>query len=605
MLAGQRNFARTLELRDASSSMLDAGRLGGALALYLAEYDAFSTRSLYEWRLAHSLVTSTTDPELRWPQHWPDDLLARDSGGTLCFIVSQLLGVDISPPPVLHAARSLTPKQRLLLAIAWILRPDCACLSSAEIRRPLAEQLASNPDTHAKLLLAAACCDDSELITTLRPRWERRGILRPTAEELVLSGLDHALLAEIALASLPTILARVSDINTRLGLLERGLSHVVERYAGEVSRERDVILLILNASRHLLSLTLDHIQRQRTLMVRLGALGALGTFEASWGRALSDEYGRLWRPTGCAFPNPEWLLYALQRIGSLEQERHLLRTAHMDGAAPWVQLAKRAVVDDASPAQLVDDWRLLYERDGDDERVLIGLTRALGHSPDQPLREDVRSRWQALLGVPGYHSLAAANLVQLNPEPRDLVADFERYLADRTLDDAALIQAARAYLRALGQLGRWDKIRSYLDTPQAGALATSIQFTERRFIQEMTKTELLPRTDDAVSEWLRTWERLLALPLEHSMLVGVLRQFKDKDRALRETSTGREIADSADYQDVELQLRRRAHAAAEWALAPSQDGQALPHPDQAEFLRALRDGADLTRTLSILDRLSP
>jgi len=576
-----------------------------ALQLYLSEYDAFSAKVLHEWRLASALLEAPHRQGFSYPYSWPEDMNTRSSGGALIFVASQMAGVDIAPPPILLDQPALMPGGRRLLACAWSLRPTCGCLADGAIRKRFCTWLASEPAAIGMLLLAAARCGDDSLLDRLRPLWWHRGILEADAATVIAAALRHESIAGVALQSLPSVLARINgDSTALLNLVEAGFGYAIESFNGDEGVERRTIETTLDYSRLLLARALDDEQQRRVLVLRLGALGALGTFDDGAAEILAEDYGSLWQPRDWVFPRPDWLLYALQRVYAKEQEQHLLSTGSFEQVPEWVLLARRAALSADSPALLSNDWHRLYQCEPNDERVLIGLSRSLRQSADEPLREEARGRWLSLLSVPGYESLAAAFLVLLNSEAHDLIKAFERYLIDRPLDNGYARLAARDYVRALGALGHWDKVRGFLDGAQAEALTGVTRFLERSFIDTLSDTVRLPHDEDTASTWLARWERLLALPLDMTMLTSALRQFLDRHQALGDGPEGRAIRDTPVYRDLRLQLLRRAQAEAERRLGAKDAGRASSHPDAATWLLELRNGADLPQTLSILSRLA-
>jgi hypothetical protein len=163
---------------------VQGGDAARALAVYLEAYENLSGRAVLEWRLAFLLIrTGMAPPE---PPAWPPDLLDRPSGATLAFVVSQSLGADLMLPEGLARLRPIRKEHKEILAMAWLLRPDCACLRDAAFRSRFASWLSEAPATIGNCLFAAALAGDQELVDRLGPVWIQRGLFHFEAPAQIL-----------------------------------------------------------------------------------------------------------------------------------------------------------------------------------------------------------------------------------------------------------------------------------------------------------------------------------------------------------------------------------------------------------------------------------
>src|SRR5262245_51257836 len=174
------SLKRHAEVRQA----VQAGDAARALTAYLEGYESISGRAILEWQLA-SLLIRTGAATQEFPA-WPQDLLERPSGATLAFVVSQIIGADLMLPEGFAQLRPIRKEHKEIVALAWLLRPDCACLKDAAFRSRFASWLAEAPAAIGNCLLAAALAGDQELVGWLGPTWTRRGIFHFEAPTQIL-----------------------------------------------------------------------------------------------------------------------------------------------------------------------------------------------------------------------------------------------------------------------------------------------------------------------------------------------------------------------------------------------------------------------------------
>ena len=124
-----------------------------ALLLYLEHFEELTNRTSIEWKLAGKLLQRKDITSC--PDAWPSSLLNRPSGASLAFVAAQLARKDIGLPSVLARFGHVPPGGRLLMAQAWMERPDTACLRDSAFRRKFALWLAREDAALGPCLVAA------------------------------------------------------------------------------------------------------------------------------------------------------------------------------------------------------------------------------------------------------------------------------------------------------------------------------------------------------------------------------------------------------------------------------------------------------------------
>ena len=180
----------------------------------------------------------------------------------------------------------------------------------------------------------------------------------------------------------------------------------------------------------------------------------------------------------------------------------------------------------------LEAWRELYEKDHYDRVVLIGFSNALLRSPrllrEQWLGSDkgeaVLSTWRERSNVEEYRHIAGKWLVPLSMDRLTRIAEFERCLSDAPLSDEPAREAARLYIAALRRNRDWPRLRELLERPGADLFA-ACSFTERVITRTLAQLHALPDPGRSVAQWLRLWERLLALTMDAAEVLEMLQNF--------------------------------------------------------------------------------
>lgn len=561
---------------------LAAGRAAEALTGYAEKSSGLAARSFLEWQLVEAVLRTRLAVE---PVVWPDDVLDRPSGAALAFVVAQLSGQDLALPRGLARLAPIPRARKLALAAAWLWRPGCFGLQDAKLRRRFAEWLADAPEAIGPCLLAAAHVGDGELIGRLGPLWLARGIFHagaPGQIEQASSLRDLQDLAGKALgAALGTCLADTPGLLHLLGAAFSLRRFPTVLALGEMLLRRPEV---------------GPNPRQRVLALLLGALAELDRFEE-----VAAAYRERWMPLGLPFPEPEWLLYSLQRQGETALERHLLESVNGAETSAWVRLRRDLLRKGAPERSDLEAWEALYRARGKDERVLVGASEAVLRSAPL-LREEwgerlgLLPRWQALAGLDRYRLLAGSYLVLLQPTDPERIEAFERWLEGAPLVQEPVRRAARAYVAALRRTRRWNRLRD-LSRSWPDLFDLACPFGERELARLLGRLLDLPGDEPGFRLWCAGWERLLSLPLSGREVAEVLGHFILLRRELERADP--ESAEDDLLADIELQVLRRAKAEAELRLARTSDLQTR------DSLRSRLRAARLEATLRILEDLDP
>ncbi len=562
-----------------------AGNAAQAMATYLEAYESLSRRADLEWELASLLIrTGVAVAEL---PAWPPDLLERPSGGTLAFVVSQLSGTDLVLPGGLARLRPIRKAHKEILALAWLVRPECICLRDVAFRQHLASWLSEAPVAIGNCLLAAALAGDRELVERLGPVWLRKGLFHFEA---------------------PTQILRAGNVPDLQAFAREALHTAV----GLFFEDKPSLLLLLDAAFHLGDFAtvvalgeallgrwdLEEGSRQKVIARQLASLAELDRHEEA-----VEGYRARWLLTSWSFPHPEHLLYVFQQRGETELERHLLESVRMTEETPrWVRLCRDQARNGTPQRADMEAWGALYAETPRDERVLVGVTSAVLRCPlllkeEWTERLGLRERWRSLAALEGYRLMAGAFLVLLQATDPERIEEFETRLQGVPLSLEPVRRAARAYVEALRRGRRWDRLRA-LSASSPDLFDLACPFKEREMVRVMAALGDLPRSETGLRSWCAGWERLLSLPLSSAEILEVLDEFL----TLRREAEQRFPAAATDERlgDVALQVLRRAKAEAEEnAVRTAGDQEAL-----AEARRRIRQGG-LEAMVRILQESNP
>ena len=554
-----------------------------ALAVYLDPAAASVRKPAVEWALVSLLGQWQLASPPEGLDAWPADRLASPSGAALLFAVTQSVPEDVGsaiPAPGVLGMPAIGGRHKEWLARAWLLRPDRPTLTT-EQRRQLSRWLARHPPATGRCLLVAAALEDQTLVDELGPRWLRCGVYHPGAPAEVARVSAVRGLASYAKRALPLVTAACfGDGDALAHLLEPAL----ELGDAESAAVLGEAVFVRGRDPH---------QRRLGLAVRLAALG-LGLH----GARLVDEYRRHWQPTGWSYPWPERLLYLFQELGADDEKRHLLAHMEVTGSTPrWVSLVRETTRASTPTRSQMREWEELHVNHPRDERVLVGATRAVLRCQRPELRRwserlGLRERWSRLAELERYRDLAAAFLVLLHTEEEDRIVEFERRLADTSLDLPVVRWAARSYLAALRRTRQWRRLQE-VESRRPEMVQRACPYRERELIRCLARLSRLPGESRERRYWCEVWESLLGLDLEPAEVVEVLDLFVTLSRELEMRGDGGEQEESL-LTDVTLQIVRRGRAEAE-ALLTHRGGRPDDRREVEERLR--RAGPDATLRL--------
>jgi hypothetical protein len=539
----------------AAATAFAGGHVAEALAVYLEEANRSIRKANLEWQLASAVLERGLGGR-QVGGAWPAERLAHAAGASLRFVVAQVADEVLpSLPPGLAPLPALPGWARALLAEAWLRRPRCAALSAADKRRPFARWLATHPPVAGTALLAAGLrSDDPELVAELADRWLARGIVHRAAPAQLRQASSLPALADVARRALARCLGRfLEDDGALVKLLEAALA----------LDQGDSALAI---SATLLRRPIEAERRRRVLALRLAALAALQRRGE-----LADEYRRFWQPSGWVYPWPERLLYVFQQAGEDDLARHLLAAPPAEAAPPrWVVLSSELLAAKEVGAKHLEGWKEAYLESPQDERVLVGATRAVLRAP-LPLKKawterlGLDRRWAQLASFADYRELAGGFLVLLCCDDEDRISEFERRLVGECLASLPAQWAARVYVQALRRRKQWDRLRKLAEADD-GRFARACSFAEWELVRVLSQLEDLPgpgrRSERA---WCEGWERSISQPLAPEEVAEVLDHFVNLRRSLERR--GGLQHEQALLDDVTLQMLRRGKAAAESLLA--------------------------------------
>lgn len=604
------DLAGQLDGHRAVVAALAQGEVARALAEYLEPANAPVRKPNLEWMLASVVIErgigrteevdeaddsatvdgSGTPAAVLAGAAWPAERLAHPSGAGLRFVVEQTAdGVEAGAavlPPGLAALPTLPGWARRLVAEAWLRRPRCPALDNPDGRRHFAHWLAAHPAAAGTTLVAAAARDDDPaLVSELAGFWLKRGLHHPAAPAQVALASTVPALAGVARRALPVCLGRWLDDDGR----------VIELL--DVALRLEEAETVVAMSARLLRRPLEYEHRRRTLALRIAALA-----DSRRRAEAAAEYRRLWMPAGWVYPWPERLLYVFQQEGEDDLARHLVACGAAVGDRPsWVRLTAELLAAGEVGEAHLEAWEEAYLSAPDDERVLVGATRAVLRAP-LPLKRDwsqrlgLAARWERLAGFDGYREVAGAFLVLLRSDDDDRIAEFDRRLAGVPLASPPARAAARAWIQALRRNKRWHRLRG-IEAADDGRVARACSFSEWELVRVLSRLETLPPPDRrAERAWCEGWERAIGQPLAPDEAAEVLDHFVNLRRAVE--AGGGLRHEHGLFADVTLQLLRRGKAAAESLLARA----ALPETDRGALRRRLAV-AGPEATLRVLQEL--
>jgi len=564
---------------------VQAGDAAHALTTYLDAYHSLSGRGGLEWELAALLIH--TGSAVAEPPAWTPDLLVRPSGAALAFVVSQLSGTDLDLPGGLARLWPIRRAHKEILALAWLVRPECVCLGDSAFRQRFASWLSEEPTVIGHCLLAAAQAGDQELVERLGPLWLRKGLFHFGAPAQILRAGRAPALQAFAREALRTAVGLFfQDRPSLLQLLHAAfpLGEFTSVVAfGEALLGRE---------------DLDDSERRKVSVLQLGSLAELDRHEE-----VVERYRAQWLPASQPFPHPEWLLYVFQQRGEADLEKHLLDSARMSEETPrWVLLCRDLARNGTPQRADMEAWGELYDESPRDERVLVGATSAVLRCPlllkeEWVERLGLRERWWRLAEVDRYRHLAGAFLVLLQGTDPERIEEFEGRLQGVPLSLEPVRRAARAYVEALRRGRQWDRLRT-LSATAPDLFDLACPFKEREMARVMAALGDLPRSELGLSSWCAGWERLLSLPLSSAEILEVLNEFltlrREVEQKLPAAATDERLG------DVALQVLRRAKAQAEEnAVRTAGDPKAL-----TETRRRIRQGG-LEAMVRIIQESNP
>jgi hypothetical protein len=561
----------------------------GALELYLGD-DATSIRKPnLEWKLA-SLLLRLDNPGVGHCQGWPADRLDHPAGAALCLVVAQVTqdrDRNLDPlPPGLATLPPLPARNRALLARAWLRYPQGPAFGDRASCRSFALWLARHPPSLGVVLLAVARRgDDPDLVRELAVRWLHAGLFHPEAARHLVAISRLPALAQTAQSALAICLGRFFEEDEALiDLLEPALT----------LRQGELVVSLTSA---LLRRTLPLDKRNQVLACRLLGLA----IDERWAM-LAEEYREYWIPLGEPFPWPERLLYVFQKSGEDELARHLVADRRAAGTWPrWMELTARFLETPRVTVAHLQKWEEAYTADPQDERILVGVTRAvlaapLGLKQTWVDRLGIAERWVQLAEFEGFRELGSAYLVLLAVQDETVITDFEQRLSQESLESLPARKAAQRYVQALRRTRQWPRLRSLLEGGD-DRLACACTFAEWEMVRLLSRLEALPSEDRSAERgWCGDWEQLLSLPLTQEEVVEVLNHFVNLQRTLEVQGGLRHEFNL--FQDVTLQVLRRAKAALEALLR----ARGAP-PARISELRQQIMGAGPAATLKLLQEI--
>lgn len=567
-----------LKRHRAVEAAIASGEAAEAIELYLEHYASLRARATLEWRLFTKFVSSPKSiPDVRWPP----GLAQRPSGACLVFAVAQTSGRDCELPEGFRELQRIPRRYRQALANAWLLRPDTPCLTPEEVRRGFALNLIEDAANLGLCLIAAKLAGDDELTAELGERWLERGLTHDRApRQIAAVSRIGGLGAQAVKAVMPAFGIFLNDTQALLEL-------------AEAASNLDAFEQLFEISELLLPRTLPADAMQRLRALRLVALAGDPVRHLQ----AAEEYRQHWLGSSAPFPWPERLLYVFQRLGETELEHHLLNTAEMsDETPPWVVLAREGARERPNRRHL-EAWATLYEEEGRDERVLVGVTSAVLRQA-RPLRREwidrlgLLQRWEGLAVYDGYRGLAGSFLVRLQGSDEERVAAFEQWLSKAPLATHAERMAARSYVAALRRTRRLHRLRG----ARGSKILSACPYEVSQLIEVLARLQSVPETRSDERRWCEGWERLIGLEVTAGELVEILDHFLNLSRQVE--ANGHLQHEYELYEDVSLQLLRRAKAEAEHLLDAA-GGDRIP----GQHLRQRLERADLAATYRILQEL--
>lgn len=548
-----------------------------ALTIYLQCEQEVASKVILEWQLAEAIGRQAiVHDDVR---DWPGRMLNRPSGAALAFVVDQNRGRASVLPSALRDRPPLGRQRLELLASAWARFPGGGGLGDPVLRRGFREWVGISFAALVDVLWACAELDDREAIVEMSERFSWLAATAPDLTRMLQRLAGFPSLRDVVLPTIDRALSVGShrpDLLVSLMDLAMGLADVE----------------LANACARLLdprSLTPD--TARRLAAIRLVALAESGSLSE-----LAEEFRTSWRVQDGPFPAPEPLLDSFQRTGDVESERALLATySDPDPLPEWVALAWHRMRGSMPHAERVARWSALYSTgEGmNDERVLVGLTRAVAEAPRR-LRGDwperLGARWKTLGEFEGYADLSRWYRMLLADKHEDRVKRFEE--GARWLSGPLANRAAMEYIRCLRRLRWWDRLRAIFNDPESRRLRALCPFQEFEYLQLFPGLGSPPAPYATVDDWARAWERLLSLPLDVEQVATVSGQFLNLMAEVREPS----VRSHSSIRDLEVQILWRARAAAEharlrWPIPAElheHAGKALTHSDLRGVVGLLR-----------------
>ena len=505
-----------------------------ALNYYLDHYETIGLRVVLEQDLI--TVLHQTKLEIQQPLCFPESMTQRTSGAVLKFMASQAGGFEIKPSPGLIHLTTLPDKIKIGAAYGWTLRPTCTCLDHPEIRQGWINWLTGAQEAIGPCLLAES--------------------LRKDSEQKMIEKLENLFFTKYAVISdLPWQLSNLVKIKARHKLIANILPGCLALFFKDKeaiqSIQQTALALedfkIANAcSETLLNGEVSQADRDMA-----AALGLAVTLEKA------TEYRKYWFTHNKPYPWPERLLYDFQISAEKDLEKHLLTNIRItEQTPPWIILSRKACLDH-DPQVNLEKWAELFNNEPRDERVLVGLTRAVLSLPSAgDWSKKLIQYWTALAAYSRYQKLAQSFIVLLQPSAEELIDAWYKLFREPSAVNITQ-SATRAFIRALCRTKRWQELRSFFKK-------RTFEIPEYEFAFLMSKLEQLPLDAGALKTWLYTWEQVISLPLDDEMIVLTLEQMVNlRQELIRQY----DIAENYFFKDVILQIIQCGKAAAEKKIA--------------------------------------
>lgn len=547
-------------------NLLKDGETNDALACYVTNYSQIPSKRTLEKQLL--LAVLETEKEITWIEDLIDENRQSVSYRCLVFTVAQVSKTDLesfSLPPVLSAIPS---EYLILLAKAWYRYPQCFYLRDSPNRHLFISALQQQPEALGWCVLTLTKLEAFELLQDVSQSWVNYGLYAKDTPYQIKTLCEDKNIEKIKSVIFDSIKFNLNQFNTdkvALLLLLQACFKLIDVY--EHPDDIPVLNTLIAYSERLLNFPLSGDMKQQVLVYRFSALAELSYSDAKKGEQLLDEYKTQWQTATWAFPYPEKLLFAFQKLGADDLELHLLSTAEISNdTEKWVQLTSDQILKKRYFDEIMQEWGALYKERSSDERVLIGFTRSLLREDtalwESEWTEKIKEQWLSISHInEHYYHVSHSYLVQIQASDSEKVSWFEEYLYDASLTNITIYKTVEVYLRALSNRRNWSRIKDYIERDHADRISLIISFSEYAFMIAMAKIDELPKDDKKIKDWYPLWEEIISLPLKKTELLDAVHLFNHiKEEKLRKHMLGEKILNSRLYGDIELQVLRHAKA---------------------------------------------